>query len=193
MSFFEQKVSVSSKFVSRRRVSVLPDYCVNKRVLHIGCMDWPITNYNSNLHIAIDKVCSDLVGVDVNDENFEEMKKHIKNKELVSDINEVVSRKFDVLLIPEVLEHVDNLGSFLQTLNKIQTEKIIITVPDAFLCYNRHLNYYNNSEFIEIVHPDHNCWFSPFTLKNVVNKFTDWSLEEMFFLENMSIMGVFKK
>ena len=192
MKFFEQRLKVSPKFISKRRINVLPEYCVGKRVAHVGCMDWPITNYSNNLHIAIDKVCKTLVGVDVNDENFEEMKQYIKNKELVSALEEIESREFDILLIPEVLEHVDNLGDFLKNLNKIKTREVIITVPDAFLCYNRHFSY-SKCEFLEVIHPDHNCWFSPYTLKNIVDKFTDWSLKEMFFLENMSIMGVFEK
>tara|TARA_R100000734_G_C3289279_1_gene81364 strand:- start:344 stop:934 length:591 start_codon:yes stop_codon:yes gene_type:complete len=192
MSFFEQKIKVSSKFISRRRVDVIPDYCVGKDVLHIGCMDWPITNYSNNLHIAVDKVCNSLVGIDMNDENFEEMKGHVSNKELYVDISKMKNRNFDIMLIPEVIEHVDNVQDFLKTLANIKASKIIITVPDAFLCSRNHFRYLSNSEFVEIVHPDHNCWFSPYTLKNIVGKFTDWSLEEMFFLENMSIMGVFK-
>jgi hypothetical protein len=165
---------------------------VGKDVLHIGCMDWPITNYSNNLHIAIDKVCNSLVGIDVNDESFEEMKSHISNKELYTDVSKVESRNFDVLLMPEVIEHVDNVQDFLSVLANIKVDKVIITVPDAFLCSRNHFRYFSNSEFTEIVHPDHNCWFSPYTLKNIVDKFTSWSLEEMFFLENMSIMGVFK-
>jgi hypothetical protein len=26
--------------------------------------------------------------------------------------------------------------------------------------------------YIETVHPDHNCWYTPYTLKNVINKYS---------------------
>jgi hypothetical protein len=192
MSYFTQKTIISNKFVSKTRKQILPEYCKDKSVLHIGCMDWPITNYRHNLHIMIDQVCKNLVGIDVNNDKFSEMSSFLKNKELYTNVDSVMDRKFDVMLVPEVLEHVDDLGSFLKKLSSLKAERIIITVPDAYLCYHKHFQYSNNKEFTEIIHPDHNCWFSPYTLKNVVNKFTQWDLEKMYFIENMSVMGVFK-
>lgn len=191
MSFFHQRTTVSKKFINKSRFNILPSICKNRKVLHVGCMDWPITNYNKNLHCLLDDVSEGLVGIDANTENFEEMRGHVKNKELYGNVKEVYDRKFDIMLIPEVLEHVDDIGVFLKDLSKIKADKIIITVPDAFTCYSKHFKYYPDNEFVEIVHPDHNCWFSPYTLRNVVSKFTDWKFEQMYFIENMSIMGIF--
>jgi hypothetical protein len=33
------------------------------------------------------------------------------------------------------------------------------------------LKHIDNNKWVEIVHPDHNCWYSPYTLKNTVTKF----------------------
>lgn len=191
MSFYHQITEVNYKFISNHRIFVLPEMCKDKSVLHVGCMDWPVTNYSRNLHMNLDKVCSELVGLDTNSDNFEEMSKLLNHKELYDDLNQIADKQFDIMLIPEVLEHVDNMGLFLSNLSRAKCKKVIITVPDAYLCYSKHFKYLNSKEFHEIVHPDHNCWFSPYTLRNIVQKFTKWSLEEMFFLENMSIMGVF--
>jgi len=39
------------------------------------------------------------------------------------------------------------------------------------------------------VHPDHNCWFSSYTLKNCITKFTDWQVTESYLLNNQSMVG----
>jgi hypothetical protein len=191
MSYFHQKTKVSEKYINKSRFEIIPLILKNKKILHIGCMDWPITNYEKNLHCLLDNVAEELVGVDPNNENFEELKAHIKNKELYVDVKNILDREFDVLLIPEVLEHVDNIGDFLESMSLVKAKKIIITVPDAFMCRSRHFKYEPNGDFIEIVHPDHNCWFSPYTLRNVVEKFTNWNFDSMYFIENMSVMGIF--
>jgi hypothetical protein len=42
---------------------------------------------------------------------------------------------------------------------------------------------------VEVVHPDHNCWYTPFTLSNVIKKYTNWQLDGMFFFNGMSLLA----
>jgi len=41
-----------------------------------------------------------------------------------------------------------------------------------------------------VVHPDHNCWYTPYTLSNVLRKFTPWAVEGMWFFNRMSLLVV---
>jgi hypothetical protein len=52
MAFFEQKVSYNN---IRKRENMLVDLCKNKKVLHVGCADWPIFNINNNLHYVLSR------------------------------------------------------------------------------------------------------------------------------------------
>ena len=71
--------------------------------------------------------------------------------------------------MPEVIEHVDNVALFLQQLDQVKG-KLIITAPCAYKLSGNFRE--ENGLYIETVHPDHNCWYSPYTLKNVINKYS---------------------
>jgi hypothetical protein len=43
---------------------------------------------------------------------------------------------------------------------------------------------------VEVVHPDHNCWYTPYTLANVLRKYTPWSLQGMWFFNRISLLAV---
>jgi len=43
-------------------------------------------------------------------------------------------------------------------------------------------NFYSKNKIIEVVHPDHNCWYSPFTLKNQIQKYSNLKVSEVFLL-----------
>jgi 2-polyprenyl-3-methyl-5-hydroxy-6-metoxy-1,4-benzoquinol methylase len=77
-------------------------------------------------------------------------------------------KKYDFLLIPETIEHVDNPCQFLQSIIPLTTEKteIMVTAPNAFSPTWQ--NKFEGKEFRELVHPDHKCWFSPYTLTNTI-------------------------
>jgi hypothetical protein len=40
-----------------------------------------------------------------------------------------------------------------------------------------------------VVHPDHNCWFTPYTLRNLVTKYTTWAvMDTVWFFNGISLM-----
>jgi 2-polyprenyl-3-methyl-5-hydroxy-6-metoxy-1,4-benzoquinol methylase len=84
-------------------------------------------------------------------------------------------KKYDVIIIPEVIEHINNVQDFLLQFNNILNENGIIYIsgPNAF-CQNNleqtTRNKNNVNKFFELVHPDHNCWYSPYTLQNTIKK-----------------------
>lgn len=192
-SFFTQRVKVNIENNNINRFKFFEKICKNKKVLHIGFVDYPITNADQNMHIILDKVCTELVGIDPNISHFKDLSKNLKNKRMYATCQEISEEYFDLVIVPEVIEHVDNVKDFLEEISELNFGHIYITAPDAFLLRNNVTYNRATGEVTEIVHPDHNCWFSPYTLKNVVDKYTNLNVEQMLYVGNNSIVGVFKK
>ena len=98
------------------------------------------------------------------------------------------------MLVPEVLEHVGDVEGFLQQLNSVDAPHIVLTVPDAYQCYKNHFEFQNETgTFLEVVHPDHNFWYTPYTLVNVVRKYTDWTVDGIWFFNGISLLAILSK
>jgi hypothetical protein len=55
----------------------------------------------------------------------------------------------------------------------------------------RHFDYNAGAQtFIEAVHPDHNCWYTPYTLANVLRKYTPWQVQGLWFFNRMSLLAL---
>jgi glycosyltransferase involved in cell wall biosynthesis/2-polyprenyl-3-methyl-5-hydroxy-6-metoxy-1,4-benzoquinol methylase len=162
--------------VATNRKSVTIEFCKGKRVLHVGCVDAGMMDTRikdkSFLHFGIDKVASRLIGVDVDekglarlhDEGFE-----VYQLDLQTDRNLLarLSADVDVIVIPEVLEHLSNVGKALDNLKACRFKgEIIITTPNAFSYRAQQVL----ASGTELVHPDHNYFFSPTTLKTLLSK-----------------------
>jgi hypothetical protein len=189
--FFVQKVPVSRQLVGQDRTTTLISMCAGKRVLHVGCVDSPIFDPRSNLHLSLLRsgVCKELIGVDLDEAGLRELAKHC-DQPLYSDLAQVRD-SVDIVLVPEVLEHVGNVETFLNQLDQIDFKNIVITVPDAVQCHARHFDFAERDEmFVEVVHPDHNCWFTPYTFLNVIRKYTQWHVKGIFFFNNISLLMV---
>ena len=93
----------------------------------------------------------------------------VGNVEQLAQIEELKNKKFDVIVAPEIIEHVNNVGLFLESAKMLFSPEttMIITTPNAF-----RLNAvpYNVLGY-EYVHPDHNYWFSWKTLHTLCEKY----------------------
>lgn len=141
-------------------------------VLHVGCADYPIFDKSNNLHIFLTQnYKGEIDGYDINKETILKMRE-IPELEGKNMFYENPNKKYDFLLVPETIEHVDNIISFLRNLLDFSNNicEMIITAPNAFCDHHYNRNTDRDNEFIEIIHPDHNCWFSPYTLQNVIEK-----------------------
>jgi mannosyltransferase OCH1-like enzyme len=187
--YFVQKVTVSRELVGRNRVEVFRDICKGRRVLHVGCADWPISDPATSLHVQLDAACAQLDGFDIHTDAFPLLQPHVRGR-FFSDWSQVTDA-YDIVLVPEVLEHVPNVEQFLQQLDAVQAAHVILTVPDAFQCMKRHFDYVGESEtFVEVVHPDHNCWYTPYTLTSTLKKYTPWQVDGLWFFNNISLLAI---
>lgn len=181
--FLQNVVLERTKFT---RKEFIVNFIQNKSVLHVGFVDWPITNVKSNLHLSIASMCRRLDGIDVNINSETEKLFVIPNGTIYKNWNDVQDI-YDVIIIPEVIEHVGNLAEFLQLFDRF-TSKIIITAPDAFQLKDNFQ--FTENGYYEHVHPDHNYWFSPFTLKNIINKYMKNKKIQKMYLIHGSVAAV---
>jgi mannosyltransferase OCH1-like enzyme len=190
--YFVQRVAISSEIAELNRYDVLRAMCQGKRVLHVGCADWPITDPKTSLHLALEPVCAKLDGVDPHVEALEQLAPFTKGR-LFSSLAEVTD-SYDLVLVPEVMEHVANVAEFLDQLYAVDAGMVLISVPDAFQCRARHFDYVTASQtFVEVVHPDHNVWYTPYTFANTIKKYSAFNIEQMWFFNRISLLALLSK
>ena len=190
--YFVQHVPVSREIAQLNRYDVLLGMCHGKRVLHVGCADWPITDPRTSLHLALETVCAKLDGVDPHVEALEQLAPYVSGN-LFARLEDV-HESYDVVLVPEVMEHVADVSLFLQQLYAIDASVFLISVPDAFQCRARHFDYVEDAEtFVEVVHPDHNVWYTPYTFSNTIRKYSDFTIEKMWFFNRISLLAMVSK
>lgn len=188
--FFTQQLHV--KEYPNHTWDYCTDLCKDKTVLHVGCSDWPIFNPATSLHLHLAKHCRLLYGLDPN--GTDELKKHLPNSKYFDDTHHIEwsyggNFRADVILIPNVLEHVRDAEYFLEKLFEIQHKEMFILVPNYKISEQ---GVYENGIFTEKVHPDHYCWYSPYTLLNTVKPFIDSTKKEaeLLFFDNQSMIGI---
>lgn len=164
-SFYEQVIKIRE--IDDRKQFFL-SHCENKSVLHVGCADWPVYDQNTNLHLYLYNRNNRVEGFDTNTEVIEKMRTVISGPLHTT----LPNKKYDVILIPETIEHVPNPETFLKTLVPLAHgfSKFIITAPNAFCETWMNGVKYLNGTVEECVHPDHYCWYSPYTLANLVRR-----------------------
>lgn len=187
--YFVQKLVVGNELQGKPRIEVLARLCKGLRVLHVGCADWPITDLTHSLHLQLQPHCARLDGLDNRREALDILRPHVDGA-LFSDWSEI-TEAYDIVLVPEVLEHVSDVGGFLTQLNRVRTRHYAISVPDAYSCSGAHFQYLSDAEtFVEVVHPDHNCWYTPYTFTNVIRKHTDWRIDGLWFFNRISLLMI---
>lgn len=154
--------------------------CAGKRVLHLGCTDWPLTadrlRQGDLLHQKLVRVCASVVGVDPDEGGIKELQKampehsfYASKAETMQVIAEVINTPWDVILAADVVEHISNLGSALDSISSLMgsTTILLITTPSAFSLKRSVVWSLGKTEH---VHPDHCYYFSPSTLIQLLNR-----------------------
>jgi len=180
-SFFHQKLTV--RYAAARR-PLFVDRLRGKRVLHVGCVDHPIFRPETNLHVYLDKFAGELHGCDTAVDGIPALQRFVRGP-IFRGLDEVVARgeRYDAVLVPEVLEHAPDANAFLGQLFRVAANEFIVTAPNFKPQFAQ--SAYNNDVFEELVHPDHKCYFSPYTLLASVAPFVarDRDGLELFLLE----------
>jgi hypothetical protein len=184
MSRMRHIINVDKTFLENDRLDFLLHFVKGKKVLHVGFVDWPKIRPATSLHKNLAPHCEILDGIDLRPAPAEMSVVNGKNYESWDQIKD----EYDYIIIPEVLEHVDNIKEFFQTLNKFNAI-LIITTPDAYLLHHHFLEL-EDGTFQEVVHPDHKCWFSPYTLQNTINSFSNKKVKSLYWNGRHSICAI---
>lgn len=159
------------------RVTYLLEQSAGKRVLHLGCTDWPYTETKLKggalLHGQLRNSARELTGVDMDAEGVACLRRlgfaetYCDNVEQFA-APEVRARQYDLILAGEIIEHLENPGLFLRAVQTLMTREteLIITTINAY-CFFRILYYLGGNE---MVHPDHNYYFSPVVLRKLITR-----------------------
>lgn len=137
-------VETGDFFLHRTRVGRIAtdrgDYCRNlaagRKVLHIGCVDSPIFNPQSNLYLLLEPVC-EIDGLDSDVAGLAELARHARGR-LFSDFSEVTGA-YDLVLVPEVIEHVANHAEFIAALDPCRSGRsssrcLVLAMRSATTC-----------------------------------------------------------
>jgi len=166
------------------------------RVLHVGCANWPLDLEEKHVHLnlcaqarssgrepPIGPTAGGVVvdGYDPEAGTIAAMRSHpgFAGCELLSDWPE--DRRYDLILAPEVIEHVTNVEGFLGQLLSVAhpNATFLVSAPNAFAPGHVAANAMplgglgssgTGSSYKEEVHPDHVAWYSPFTLVRTLAK-----------------------
>jgi len=188
-TYYKQELNVNNIKMSR------DDYFVNslknKKILHVGCAggDMYYSNKKRHLHSYLINNGIDVDGLDIRKDIIDELKVKFPNNNFYLELSEIQNKLYDVVLIPEVLEHIDNARDFLDEMFSIKSKTFLITVPNCeglFNCFS-----YKNNIATELVHPEHYYWFSAYTLYKITKKYIK-NMEDvnMFYLQNKASVAI---
>lgn len=158
-----------------QRVQYIKEQCRGKKVLHLGCANYPYTEASiengTNLHFDLMDIASELYGFDYDQPGIDIFEQHgIKNiyradAENLQDVP--LNETFDVIIAGEIIEHLSNPGLFLRGIQRFMNAdtKLIVTTINAyggfrFLVYG----FKGKSGWNEPVHLDHVAYYSYSTL-----------------------------
>ena len=115
--FFYQKLHDLARRPNLHRNEYIKNAVSNKIVLHVGCVDWPVTDINENLHKILAGIARSIDGCDLPGRGLEQLKEECPGV-YFEGIESVLESEnsYEFVLAPEVVEHVPNAGDFLEKL-----------------------------------------------------------------------------
>lgn len=153
----------------KEKIAFILDQCKAKNVLDIGCLGQDF-NFQSDawLHGKIKTVADKIVGVDVVINLITEANSkgyNIIHFEKLEDIKEL----FDIVLMADVIEHVDNPVELLKTYSRFMKDDgvIIVTTPNAKRAFD-FINILLSNKYW--LHPEHTMWLCPFTMIEIIRR-----------------------
>lgn len=162
-----------------QRLEMIENICSGKKVLHLGCTNYPYTldaiKNNMLLHFSLEKIASGVYGFDYDQEGIDILVEHGSTNLFRADLEHLddvsLDETFDVIIAGEVIEHLNNPGLFLEGIKRFmhRDTKLVITTVNAY-CGMRFLIYglRGKGGRNEPVHPDHIAYYSYSTLGHLL-------------------------
>ena len=146
----------------------------HERTAHIGCTDWPYTEYRlahkDLLHERLLQV-GDVTGIDVDRDGIDRLSQALPDArflcvDIADGAPESDREAYDLVLVAETLEHIPDPVSFLRGCGELLRENgtICVTVPNACSPKIGIRTLFGR----ERVHPDHFVYYGPRTLERTL-------------------------
>jgi hypothetical protein len=182
---YKKKFDSTSIFVGERD-KFLSHISRDRSVVHIGCTDWPdqISQIQKGnfLHIKLLKVARIVVGLDIDIQGVANLQlTYPKENFIVGNIgtdtevqNKIIKLAPEVIVIPDVIEHVENAREFLSGLKHCldsinvrgaNQTTAIITTPNAYALKT----FIPSLVGLDFTHPDHCLLHNEVTIRHVLN------------------------
>jgi len=159
------------------RIAYLTDLVRGRRVVHVGFVDAGCRTMQEGadawLHGHLDRVAGSLVGIDVDEagvasavgQGYEAYAVDCRDAEAVAALG---LQPAEIVLAGEVIEHLDDVGSFLDGLHALVAPDgwLVLTTPNA----TGLLNSAAALAGYELNHPDHVVVFTWRTLSNLLGR-----------------------
>jgi Methyltransferase domain len=145
--------------------------CAGRRVLHLGCVDWPFLEEKMKsgalLQSKLVERAASVVGVDSDAEGARLFNER-GWETIVADVQDLPELpEVDVVVAGEIIEHVSNPGLFLDSLAaRCPSTEVIVTTVNAFAAKR----FWRFLIGFEQVHPDHVAYYSPLTLRAILTR-----------------------
>jgi hypothetical protein len=176
-----------------QRVDLIKRISTGKRVLHLGCTNWPYTkeaiDNDMLLHFDLAKIARELHGFDYDQEGLDILESQGTPNLYRADLEKLdevqLDETFEVIIAGEIIEHLNNPGKFLRGIQRFmnaETELVITTINAysalRFMIYGLR----GNGGINEPVHPDHVYYFSYKTLNLIITR-AGLSVEDFYFYD----------
>jgi 2-polyprenyl-3-methyl-5-hydroxy-6-metoxy-1,4-benzoquinol methylase len=166
------KVNWFNKFSSApimEREAIILDFCRGKVVLDVGCVGQDYDFKSSKwLHGKIAAVATNVCGVDIDPEGLERLQAE-GYRVCHADEMGTLTNQFDVIVMSEVIEHVDNPVEFLKYHSKFlfPSGQLLVTTPNPFYAIQMLRLLLGNRPSTNL---EHTMWFDPLVLTEVVRR-----------------------
>src|SRR6186997_4676 len=158
-----------------QRVDLIMEMCAGKKVLHLGCANYPYTQNSIDnemlLHYDLEKSAGELYGFDFDQPGLDILAANGTGNLYRADLEKLdevaMSETFDVIVAGEMIEHLNNPGLFLTGIQRFMNAetRLVLTTINAY-CGMRWFWYglRGRRGKQEPVHPDHVAYYSYSTL-----------------------------
>jgi SAM-dependent methyltransferase len=165
-----------------QRVDTIMQMCAGKKVLHLGCANYPYTQNSIDnemlLHYDLEKSASELYGFDFDQPGLDILAANGTGNLYRADLEKLdevsLSETFDVIVAGEMIEHLNNPGLFLAGIQRFMNAetRLVLTTINAY-CGVRWFWYglRGRRGGQEPVHPDHVAYYSYSTLSVLVKRY----------------------